>query len=40
MTRVLVFAAFALFALALAAGPEVAMTAYPDQVVACSGSDC
>ena len=40
MTKVLVFAAFALFALALAAGPEVAMTAYPDQVVPCSGSNC
>ena len=30
MTKVLVFAAFALFALALAAGPELAMTGYPD----------
>jgi hypothetical protein len=40
MKKVLVFAAFALFALALAAGPEMAMTVYPDQVVACSGDDC
>jgi len=40
MKRVLVFAAIAFFALAFATGPEVAMTVYPDQVVACCGSDC
>ena len=39
MKKVLVLAAFAFFAFALAAGPEVAMTVHPVQVVACSGHD-
>jgi hypothetical protein len=40
MKKVLVLAAFAFFAFALAAGPEVAMTVHPVPVVACSGDDC
>jgi hypothetical protein len=40
MKKVLVFAALAFFAFVLAAGPEMAMTVHPDQVVACSGSGC
>jgi hypothetical protein len=40
MKKVLVLAAFAFFAFALAAGPEVAMTVHPVPVVACSGNDC
>jgi hypothetical protein len=40
MKKVLVLAAFAFFAFALAAGPEVAMTVHPLQVVACSGDGC
>jgi hypothetical protein len=40
MKKVLVLAAFAFFAFALAAGPEVAMTIHPIQVVTCSGNDC
>jgi hypothetical protein len=40
MKKVIVLAAFVFFAFALAAGPEVAMTVHPYQVVACSGNDC
>jgi hypothetical protein len=40
MKKVVVLAAFAFFAFALAAGPEVAMTVHPLQVITCSGDDC
>jgi hypothetical protein len=40
MKKVLVFAVFAFFALALTVGPEVAMTVHPYEVVACSSNDC
>jgi hypothetical protein len=40
MKKVFLFAALAFFAFVVVAGPEVAITVYPDQVVACSGDHC